>query len=116
MSLFEVGRLCVKIAGRDSGSKCVVVEEISANYVLVDGNVRRKKVNVKHLEPLAEMIDLKAKASHETVKSAFEKLNLPVWDKKSKKVAARPRKQKKKSEQPVEKPSKKAKVEAPKQE
>ena len=117
MSLFEVGRLCVKIAGRDSGSKCVVVEELSAGYVLVDGNVRRKKVNVKHLEPLAEMIELKKKAAHEEVKAAFEKLGLPVWDKKSKKVAARPRKQKKKAEKPAEeKPNKKAKVAAAKEE
>lgn len=95
MSLFEVGRLCVKIAGRDAGRKCVVVENISEGYVVVDGDVRRKKVNVKHLEPLSEMVGVKDKASHEDVKKAFEKLGLAVWERKSKKVSSRPKKVKK---------------------
>ena len=46
MSIFEVGRICVKLAGRDAGSKCVIVEELDNHYVLVDGDVRRKKVNI----------------------------------------------------------------------
>ncbi len=49
MSIFSVGRMCVKIAGRDAGRKCVVVEQLDDVFVLVDGNVRRKKVNVKQL-------------------------------------------------------------------
>ena len=52
MSIFEVGRLCVKLAGRDSGKKCVVVEKVDQQYVLVDGATRRKKVNIRHFEPL----------------------------------------------------------------
>ena len=107
MSLLDVGRLAVKIAGRDAGRKCVVVEQIDNNFVLVDGNVRRKKVNVKHLEPLDKTVELKSGASHSDVKSAFEKLGFAVWDKKSKKPAERPRKQKKKKEAPVEKKEKK---------
>ncbi|MBT4651338.1 50S ribosomal protein L14e [Candidatus Woesearchaeota archaeon] len=91
MSLFTIGRLCVKLAGRDAGKKCVVVEEIDNTFVLVDGNVRRKRVNTKHLEPLKETLDLKAKASHEQVKAAFETLGLSVWDKKSKQSTERPR-------------------------
>ena len=38
-----MGQLCVKIAGRESGKKCVIVDRIDSNYVLIDGNVRRKK-------------------------------------------------------------------------
>jgi len=98
MSIFTVGRLCVKLAGRDAGNKCVVVEDLSAGYVVIDGAVRRKKVNIKHLEPLAETIDLKNKASHDEVKSAFEALGIKVWDKKSKKPTARTRKQHKRNE------------------
>lgn len=98
MSLFEVGRLCVKIAGRDAGRTCVVVEELGHSYVVVDGSTRRKKVNVLHLEPLADTVKLKTKASHDEVKKAFEKLGLPVWETKPKKVAARPKKQKKEKE------------------
>lgn len=101
MILFEVGRLCVKLAGRDAGNKCVVVQDLGKGYVLVDGNVRRKKVNVKHLEPLSDLMELKEKASHEEVKKAFEKLGLPVWEKKSKKAAERSKKQKKRKEKQV---------------
>ncbi len=101
MSLFEIGRVCLKIAGRDAGRKCVVVESAGEGYVVVDGSTRRKKVNVKHLEPLSQMLDLKGKASHDVVKKAFEKLGLPVWDTKSKKPAARPKKQKVKKQAPV---------------
>lgn len=90
MSIFEVGRICVKLAGRDAGRKCVVVEQLDNTFVVVDGDVRRKKVNVRHLEPTEETIAVKDKASHEVVKAAFEKQGWKVWDKKSKTVAARP--------------------------
>ncbi len=113
MSLFEVGRLCVKIAGRDAGRTCVVVEELDNNYVVVDGATRRKKVNVLHLEPLADMVKMKAKASHDEVKKAFERLGLAVWETKPKKTAARPRKQKKvrsNAQAATEKTAKKAKA------
>ena len=115
MTLYQVGRMCMKIAGRDAGRKCVVVEVVDERFVVVDGDVRRKKVNVKHLEPLADKLELKSKASHEDVKTAFNKLSLTVWDKKSKKVPARSKKQKKKkvsAEKPkkVKKETKKAEV------
>ncbi|MBU0460512.1 MAG: 50S ribosomal protein L14e [Nanoarchaeota archaeon] len=113
MSIYKVGRLCVKIAGRDAGRKCVVVETIDEHFVVVDGDVRRKRVNVKHLEPLAEMVEIKDKAAHEAVKVAFDKLGLAVWEKKSKPVSTRAKKQKKKKVV-AEKPKKKAKKAEPK--
>ena len=30
MALFTVGRLCVKLAGRDAGQKCVVLSEVDS--------------------------------------------------------------------------------------
>ena len=110
MSLFEVGRLCLKIAGRDAGRKCVVVEDAKEGYVVVDGDVRRKKVNVKHLEPLSEMEEIKG-TTHEDVKKAFETLSLSVWDKKSKKPAERPKKIKKVKPKKESKPKKAKKAE-----
>ncbi len=112
MSLFTIGRLCLKIAGRDSGNKCVVVEELGNGYVLIDGNVRRKKVNIKHLEPLNEVLNIREKAPHSEVKAVFEKMGLPVWEKKSKKAVSRPVKQKKRKEKPVAE-KKPAKAEKP---
>lgn len=99
MSLFEVGRLCVKIAGRDAGRTCVVVEAMGNGYVVIDGDVRRKKVNVRHLEPLDKTIEVKAKADHAVVKKAFEKEGLSVWETKAKKAAERPKKMKTKKEE-----------------
>jgi len=101
MSLFDVGRLCMKLAGRDAGRACVVVEKVDDRFVVVDGATRRRKVNVGHLEPLAETISLKNKASHNEVKKEFEKLGLAVWDKKSKTHEARVKRQKKKSTKPT---------------
>ncbi len=110
MSIFEVGRLCVKIAGRDAGRTCVVVEAVGNGYVIVDGDVRRKKVNIKHLEPLDKTVSIKSKASSADVKKAFEKEGLSVWETKPKKFAERPKRMKAKKEAPVvEKKQKKTK-------
>lgn len=90
MNLFSTGRVCVKIAGRDAGRKCVVVEEVDAHTVLIDGNTRRRKTNVRHLEPLEEVFELPSGASHEEVKKVFAERSWPVWETKAKKVAAKP--------------------------
>ena len=92
MSIYNVGRVCVKLAGRDAGLKCVVVEEIDANFVLVDGQTRRRKINIRHLEPLEQTVDLKSGADTSAVAKA---LGIEIKAKKSKKPAARPTKQRK---------------------
>ncbi|NOZ81331.1 MAG: 50S ribosomal protein L14e [DPANN group archaeon] len=110
--MFEIGRLCMKIAGRDSKRYCVIVDVLENNYVLVDGGVRRRKVNSLHLTPTKQKIDLKKGASHDEVKKAFEKLGHLVWETKPKQAGPRPRKVKKKKEAPEKNPKKarKAKV------
>ena len=77
MSLLEVGRVCVKTHGRESGNKCVVVERIDKNFVLVTGpskltGVRRRRANVDHLEPTKNKIDIKAGAEDDAVMKALE--------------------------------------------
>lgn len=89
--MLEIGRLCVKTAGRDAMQYCVVVEEIDSTYVLVDGNVRRKKVNKAHLEPLNQVLTIKAGADTKTVLAAFEKSGVEV----KKSAESKPRKEKK---------------------
>jgi len=105
--MIEVGRLCVKIAGRDARHKCVIVDILDNNYVLIDGDVRRKKCNIKHLEPLDKVIKIKKGASHDTIVSEFKKLKLSVWSKKPKPKTKRPRKVRKKKEKPIEEEEKK---------
>lgn len=88
----KVGRLCMKIAGRDAGEMCVIVEKIDNNNVTIDGGVRRRKCNVNHLVPLKKVLKIKAKASHEDVAKEFEALKLKVWNKKAKSAAEKPKK------------------------
>jgi len=65
--MFEVGRLAIKLAGRDAGKYCVIIEKINDTLVLIDGQVRRRKCNMKHLEPLKTVIKIKKGASHADV-------------------------------------------------
>lgn len=98
--MFEVGRLCVKIAGRDAGKKCVILEVIDDNYVMIDGETRRRKCNVDHLEVLDQTVKIKKGASHDEVTKEFEKLGLKVWVTKSKAKVERPRKNRKVKDKP----------------
>ena len=83
--MLDVGRVCVKLAGRDAGKTCVIVDVLDKEYVLVDGETRRRKVNVQHLEPTAKTIDVAKGASHDDVKSAFKThLQIDLPDKKPK--------------------------------
>ncbi len=83
----EVGQVCVKIAGRDAGLECVIVEVLSGNLVLVDGNTRRRKCNIKHLEPLNNVLDVNKNASHDEVVKAMKVAGIRVVEvKKSSKA------------------------------
>lgn len=79
--MFEIGRLCVKIAGRQTGSKVVIIDILDKNFVLIDGQVKRKRCNISHLEPLPQIIKIKKNASSDDIKKEFEKLNIKI-DKK----------------------------------
>jgi len=76
MTLIEVGRVCVKVAGRDAGKECVIVDVTDKNFVLIDGNTRRRKCNVDHLELLPQKADIKKGASHEEVMKALQNLGI----------------------------------------
>ncbi len=76
--VLEVGRLCVKTAGRDATNYCVIVEVLDEKYVLIDGNVRRKKVNMAHIEPLNKKLNIKSGADTKTVLSELEKAEIKV--------------------------------------
>lgn len=95
MSLFVVGRLVLKIAGRDAGKKAVIIDQVDENYVLIDGQTRRRKCNINHLEILPQILKIKKAASHNEVKVEFEKLGLEVLETKPKEKTNRPKKQRK---------------------
>jgi large subunit ribosomal protein L14e len=104
--MYEVGRLCIKIAGRDARKKCVIVDVLDELFVLIDGQTRRKKCNIKHLEPLEKIIKIKKGASHSEVVTALKKEKINVVVKKKKPAKKKPTKTLKKSETPKTKKKK----------
>ncbi len=111
MSVFDVGRVCIKKAGREAGKKCVVVDLIDKNFVLITGpkqltGVRRRRVNVDHLEPLDIKLNIKRGVDDTEVLKAMKKAfpeefpeKLKVEEKVEEKVekAKKPRRKTKKS-------------------
>lgn len=114
--MFEIGRVCMKIAGRDANKYCVILKKVDANHVLVDGETRRKNVNIKHLEPTSISMDIKENADHSVVVESFAKHDIKIALKKSKKATERPKKVKAVKEKKVKQAPKKTKKESVKEE
>jgi large subunit ribosomal protein L14e len=77
MPAIEVGRICVKLAGRETGRKCVIIDVMDKSYVLVTGpqkatGVKRRRVNINHLRPLEDKIDIPRGASDEEVAATLK--------------------------------------------
>ncbi|MBI2574660.1 50S ribosomal protein L14e [Candidatus Woesearchaeota archaeon] len=86
--MIETGRLVAKTAGRDAGKKGLIVDIIDDNYVLVDGQLRRKKCNIKHLELLPSVASIEKGASHEAVSAELKKFGIDVKETAGKKANA----------------------------
>ncbi|MDT7866922.1 50S ribosomal protein L14e [Acidilobus sp. SCGC AC-742_M05] len=81
MPAIEVGRLCYKVRGHEAGRKCVIVDIIDENLVLVTGpkqltGVKRRRVNIKHIAPLDRAISISKGASDEEVLKALQEAGL----------------------------------------
>jgi len=75
--VMEIGRVCVKTAGSEAGEKCVIVDVIDRTNVFVSGpNFKRRRCNIKHLEPLPNKLEIVKGASDEDVKRALEAAGL----------------------------------------
>jgi large subunit ribosomal protein L14e len=73
----EEGRICVKIVGREAGKKCVIVDVIDKNFVLITGpktvsDIKRRRANVDHLTPINEKIEIKRGATDEEITEALK--------------------------------------------
>lgn len=93
----EIGRVCVKIAGRESGEKVAVVDVIDKNFVVIAGhNVKRRRCNLRHLQPLEKSLDIKQGASAEEVnkalRAAFPEEFKPALPKKVEKTVPKEKK------------------------
>jgi large subunit ribosomal protein L14e len=77
LTAIEVGRICVKTFGREAGKKCVIVDVIDKNFVLITGpksvnKVKRRKANVNHVEPMQEKVEIKRGAADEEIVEALK--------------------------------------------
>lgn len=71
--MIEIGRVCRKIAGREANKVCCVVELIDDKFVTIDGDVKRRKCNINHIEPLDKVIKIKKGDSSQKIKETLEK-------------------------------------------
>ena len=120
-----IGRICLKIAGRDSGKLCTIIDILDTNYVMIDGETRRKKCNLSHLEFIDKKVDISKNASHEEIVKVFKELKIEIKETTPKKAAARQKKKRvlprkkivktKKVETKIETKPVEAKVEKPKE-
>ncbi len=79
MPAIEIGRICVKQAGRETGKKCVIIDIMDKSFVLVTGpkkvtGVKRRRVNINHLEILQDKLEIARGASDEEVTSTLESI------------------------------------------
>ncbi len=76
MPAVEIGRICIKTHGRESGKECVIVDIIDKSFVLITGpksvsGVKRRRVNVSHLEPTDTVLDINRGSTDEEVEKAL---------------------------------------------
>lgn len=78
MALLDVGRVCVKVRGRDAGGVCVIVDSPKKGKVLVDGaDVRRREIGINDVEPTPTILKVKKGASTDSVVKELDKAGLP---------------------------------------
>ncbi len=82
--VIDIGRVVVKVLGREAGRKAVVVDIIDDNYVVITGpksltGVKRRRVNINHIEPTDKKVDIKRGASDEEILKAVEAAGLSQY-------------------------------------
>lgn len=81
MAALDVGRVCIKTAGREAGKYCVVVKKVDDNFVFVTGpkvltGIKRRRCNVEHLEPTENLLKIKSDASEKEVIDGYQAAHL----------------------------------------
>ncbi len=88
MVVLEIGRVCLKIAGREAGKYCIVIKPAGKSkeeksFVFVTGprlltGVKRRKCNIDHLKATEYKLEISDNAIDEQVIAAYEKAGLIV--------------------------------------
>lgn len=59
MAAIQVGRVCIKLKGKDAGEKVIVTKIVDENYVMIKSNSRKnkeRKCSILHLEPTETIV------------------------------------------------------------
>jgi large subunit ribosomal protein L14e len=119
MPAIEVGRICIKTTGREAGKKCVIVDVIDKNFVLITGpksatGVKRRRANVNHLTLTEESVKIKRGATDEEIAQTLsipekqpEKPPEKLSEKVEEQLVEKPEKPKKPKEKKATKKAKK---------
>ncbi len=91
--MVNVGDIAVKLAGRDAGQICVVIEVKDNRFVVIEGNTRRKKCNIQHLEFLNKQLKIKKDATREEVLKGLKESGIKFKDLKKGKSKERKERQ-----------------------
>lgn len=91
----EPGRLCIKTTGREAGKIAVVLEKTNDKFVLIDGQVKRRRCNINHLETLDKKIKVTKSTTKDELKKEFEALGYKLNETKAKTKKEKPAKVKK---------------------
>lgn len=103
----EVGQVVYKIAGRDAGKAAAIVDVIDSDNVLIDGQTRRRKVSVKHVELTKKTVKISKNDSTDKVIAALKGAGYEFPEKKQSKSGE-------KKQKPISNRSQKASAEKPK--
>ncbi len=82
MSVMDIGRICIKLTGREAGKKCIIVDIVDRNFVLVTGpkqlnGVKRRRVNVGHIEPTERKLNIRrGETDEELIKALNEETRI----------------------------------------
>jgi large subunit ribosomal protein L14e len=81
LPVVEVGRICVKITGREAGNKCIIIDVIDKNFLLITGpkqvnKVKRRRVNVSHVEPTERKVNITRGESDEEIMKTLDEETL----------------------------------------
>ena len=80
----------MKIAGRDAGTSCIVIDVLDEQHVLIDGQSRRRKCNIAHLEPKDKVLKVKKNASNKEVVAVLAKEGIECKEKPAQKKEKKP--------------------------
>lgn len=88
MVVLELGRVCLKLAGREAGAYCAVIKPAGKSkeeksFVFVTGpklltGVKRRRSNIEHLQATEYKLEIPEDATDEAVIAAYEKAGLII--------------------------------------